>query len=102
MNQIISKHKEELTKICESLEVKRMNVFGSVVSGKFNDKSDIDFLIKFSEKLSGEQYTENYFELHYKLREIFNREIDIITEQTLSNPYFIESINKSKELIYEA
>ena len=102
MNQIISKHKEELTKICESLNIKRMNIFGSAVSDKFNDKSDIDFLIKFSEELSSEQYSDNYFELHYKLRKIFNREIDIITEQTLSNPYFIESINKSKELIYEA
>lgn len=101
MNQIILEHKEELTKICESLHIKRMNVFGSAVSGKFNKESDIDFLIKFSEELSGEQYTENYFKLHYKLREIFNREIDIISESTLSNPFFIESINNSKELIYE-
>ena len=102
MNRIISEHKDELTKICESLNIKRMNVFGSAVSGKFNDKSDIDFLIKFSDDLSGEQYTENYFKLHYKLRELFDREVDIITESTLSNPYFIESINNSKELIYEA
>ncbi len=102
MNRIISENQNELTKLCQSLNIKRMNVFGSVVSGEFNANSDIDFLIKFSEKLSGEQYTENYFELHYKLRKIFNREIDIITESTLSNPYFIESINKSKKLIYEA
>lgn len=101
MNQIISEHIDELTKICESLNIKRMNVFGSAVSGKFNKESDIDFLIKFSEELTGEQYAENYFKLHYKLRELFNREIDIITEPTLSNPFFIESINNSKQLIYE-
>ena len=101
MNQIISEHIDELTKICESLNIKRMNVFGSAVSGKFNKESDIDFLIKFSEELTGEQYAENYFKLHYKLKELFNREIDIITEPTLSNPFFIESINNSKQLIYE-
>ena len=28
--------------------------------------------------------------------------IDIVTERTLSNPYFIESIDETKELIYEA
>ncbi|MCK5825307.1 MAG: nucleotidyltransferase domain-containing protein [Ichthyobacteriaceae bacterium] len=44
-----------------------MNIFGSAVFDKFNDKSDIDFLIKFSEELSSEQYSDNYFELHYKL-----------------------------------
>ncbi|NJB81929.1 putative nucleotidyltransferase, partial [Wenyingzhuangia aestuarii] len=30
------------------------------------------------------------------------RKIDLVTEKSLKNPYFIESINESKELIYEA
>ena len=59
-------------------------------------------LISFSETLSIVEYTKNYFALHYKLSEIFHREVDIVTERTLSNPYFIESINSSKELIYQA
>lgn len=102
MQQIIENKKEDLTNLCKLLNIKRMNVFGSVVSGEFNDDSDIDLLISFSDKLSVEEYTENYFTLHYKLRELFDREIDIVTERSLSNPYFIESINKTKLLIYEA
>lgn len=102
MQQIIENKKEELARLCKSLKIQRMNVFGSVVTGQFKEDSDIDLLISFSDNLSIEEYTENYFTLHYKLREIFNREIDIITERTLSNPYFIESINETKELIYEA
>ena len=47
-------------------------------------------------------YTDNYFELHYKLSDLFGRKIDLITERSLSNPYFIESINETKELIYES
>ena len=101
MQQIVEKNRAKLTQLCKSLNIKRMNVFGSVVTDKFNDDSDIDFLILFSEDLSVGEYTDNYFELHYKLREIFNREIEIVTEPTLSNPYFIESINESKQLIYE-
>ena len=101
MNRIILEHLEELTKICESLNIKRMNVFGSVVSGYFDENSDIDFLIKFSKDLTDEQYADNYFKLHYRLRDIFKREIDIISESTLSNPFFIENLNNSKELIYE-
>ncbi len=102
MQQLIESKKSELTNLCKALNIQRMNVFGSAVSNKFEEDSDIDFLILFSEKLSIDEYTENYFELHYKLRKLFNREIDIVTERTLSNPYFIESINKTKELIYEA
>jgi len=102
MQLIIEKRKEDLKRICQTLKIKRLYAFGSVVSDKFTDKSDIDFLISFSDNLSVDEYTNNYFSLHYKLRELFNREIDIVTERTLSNPYFIESINETKELIYEA
>ena len=102
MNDLLIKHKDSLIKLCMTLGIQRMNVFGSAVTAKFDNESDIDFLIKFSDKLSGEQYSDNYFKLHYKLRELFNRKIDIVTETTLSNPFFIESINNSKVLIYEA
>ena len=44
----------------------------------------------------------NLDELKQKLQELFNRKIDLITERTLSNPYFIESVDESKKLIYEA
>ena len=102
MQALIEKRKQELIAICQSLNIKRLYAFGSAVSGDFRDDSDMDFLISFSDSLTIEEYTNNYFTLHYKLRELFNREIDIVTEKTLSNPYFIESINESKLLIYEA
>lgn len=102
MNSIIEDRKYELISLCQSLGVKRLFAFGSAVSDKFTEESDIDFLLSFSEDLSPEEYSENYFTLHYQLRALFAREIDIVTESSLSNPYFIESINETKEMIYEA
>lgn len=102
MQQILENKKEDLKTICQSLKVKRLFAFGSVVSGQFREDSDIDFLISFADNISIEEYTNNYFLLHYKLRDLFHRKIDIITERTLANPYFIDSINETKELIYEA
>lgn len=103
MHAIIEQRKEEIKNICERLKIKRLYGFGSAVaSDKFSENSDIDFLISFDDKISPEEYSENYFQLQYTLRNLFNREIDIITERSLSNPYFIESVNKNKVLIYEA
>lgn len=102
MQKIIKDNVDNLKKLCISLGIKRMYAFGSVVSGRFRDDSDIDLLISFNDDLSIEQYTDNYFSLQYKLRNLFNRNIDLVTERTLSNPYFIESINETKQLIYEA
>ena len=102
MQLILEKCKEDLKRICQTFKIKRLYVFGSVVSDNFAENSDIDFLISFADNLTVEEYTNNYFALHYKLRELFHREIDILTERTLSNPYLIESINETKQLIYEA
>ncbi|MDD2283829.1 MAG: nucleotidyltransferase domain-containing protein [Paludibacter sp.] len=102
MQNILENKKDAIRQICRMYGVKRLYAFGSVVSDKFRNDSDIDFLISFPDDLSVDDYTNNYFSLHYKLRDLLQREIDIVTERTLSNPYFIESINASKELIYKS
>lgn len=102
MQKILETNIHQLKALCSRLGVKRLYAFGSVMSNKFNLNSDIDFLISFLDKLNTEEYTNNYFQLHSELEELFNRKIDLVTERTLSNPYFIESIDESKQLIYEA
>jgi uncharacterized protein len=101
MNKIISGKINELKKLCQAYNVRKMYAFGSVCTNNFNESSDIDLLISF-ENLSIEQYTDNYFDLHYKLQELLNRNIDLMTENSLSNPYFIKGMEKTKQLIYEA
>lgn len=99
MNTILSENLNELKKLCTIYNVVKMYAFGSVCTDKFNDQSDVDLLISF-DNLSIEQYTDNYFDLHEKLEQLLNRKIDLLTEKSLSNPYFIQSINQTKQLIY--
>ena len=101
MNTIVSDRIEELKRLCSIYSVKSMYVFGSVCTDKFNDNSDIDILISF-DNLPIETYTDNYFELHYKLQDLFGRKIDLLTDKSLSNPYFIKGLEQTKQLIYAA
>ena len=102
METNFQKYKHEIIAICKSLKIKKFYFFGSVLSDRFSNESDVDVLISFLDNISIEEYTDNYFELHYQLRALFNREVDVVTENSLTNPFFIENINKSKLLIYEA
>ena len=102
MQTLLRNKISELNNLCSYFKVKKLYAFGSVVSNKFNNDSDIDFLISFEENISAEQYSDNYFSLRNKLKELFKRKIDLVTEKSLKNPYFIESVNESKQLIYEA
>ncbi|MEY2905522.1 MAG: hypothetical protein RJA52_1538 [Bacteroidota bacterium] len=101
MIKLIQSKKRDLERLCKKYDVKTMYVFGSAVSDNFNQSSDIDFLISFKE-IPFDKYTDNFFELHEKLEELFHRKVDLLTERSLSNPYFIESIENTKQLLYAA
>jgi predicted nucleotidyltransferase len=102
MNPILLNKIKEIHALCKQYKVSSMYVFGSVNTDLFTANSDIDFLITFQKDISIEEYTNNYFELQYRLRALFNRNIDLVTENSLSNPYFIQSIEQSKQLLYAA
>jgi predicted nucleotidyltransferase len=100
MNKLIKNRINDVVALCEKLSVEKLWIFGSVISTNFNQQSDIDFLVSF-EELNIEDYAENYFILAENLEEIFERNVDLVTVKSLSNPYFIKEVNKSKELIYD-
>jgi len=79
--------------------VNSLYVFGSVCTDKFNEKSDIDLLISFKTMDFGD-YADTYFELAEEFEKLFKRQVDLVTDKSSSNPYFIQSINKSKTLLY--
>ena len=102
MHQIIENNKSRLIELCEKFDVQSMYVFGSAATGDFNDQSDVEILVSFKKDISIDQYTDNYFDLYYQLRAMFNKKVDLVTENSLSNPYFIKSIDESKKLLYAA
>jgi len=61
--------------------------------------NDIDLLISFKD-IPIETYTDNYFLLINLFQDLFKRHVDLLTEKSLSNPYFIKSIEKTKILLY--
>jgi predicted nucleotidyltransferase len=101
MQKLIIDKTQEMKEICENYDVRTMYIFGSACTDKFKKTSDIDILVSFKD-ISIEKYTDNYFGLHYKLEELFGRKIDLLTENSLSNPYLIESIEQTKQLLYAA
>ncbi|MDF1560845.1 MAG: nucleotidyltransferase domain-containing protein [Bacteroidales bacterium] len=100
MNKLIKNKIKDIIALCEKLNVEKLWIFGSVVSDHFSSQSDIDFLVSF-QQLEIEDYAENYFLLAENLEQIFNREIDLVTVKSLSNPYFVEEVETNKQLVYD-
>ncbi len=95
----VDQNMDELRRLCIMYNVEKMYLFGSVLTPKFNNRSDIDFLVKFKD-IDLSTYFDNYMNFKSNLENLFGREVDLVEEQTLKNPILINSINKSKELVY--
>mgnify|MGYP002856171213 CR=1 FL=1 len=91
----------EIKNICQRRHVRNLYVFGSVLTERFDSRSDIDFLVEF-ESLTPEDYADNYFDLCDDLEALLGRKADIVTLKSVQNPYFKAEIDKTRKLIYAA
>lgn len=102
MNSIVQHKLPEVLRLCKKHRVERLYLFGSANTEDFNEHSDIDFLISFQNTISLEEYADNFFDLLFALEDLLGRQIDLVNEKTLSNPYFIRSVEETKQLVYAA
>jgi predicted nucleotidyltransferase len=102
MQPVIVSRKEELNALCKRYAVKSLYLFGSAVGDRFNDQSDFDFLVSFQDGLDPVVYADNFFALKEELEKLLGRRVDLITERSLSNPYFIADLEQHRQLLYAA
>lgn len=96
---LVGKHIEKIKALCKKHKVARLFVFGSVLTPDFEDSSDIDFLVDFSD-VDLYEYADNYFALKESLEKLLKREIDLLENKAIKNPYLRQSIDASKRRIY--
>ena len=95
----IQRNIAQIVALCEKHKVESLYVFGSVLTDRFNDDSDIDFVVVF-DKAKVEDYFDNYFDFKYALEELFGRSVDLVEDQTINNIYLRQNVDASKQLIY--
>ena len=88
-----------LNNLCHQNKVKSLYVFGSVLTDKFNENSDIDILVDIDSSDPFE-YADNYFNLKFALQELFKRPVDLLENKALQNVFIRKNIDSSKYLIY--
>ena len=99
--KLIEANIQRIIDLCRKYRVKSLAVFGSILSDRFNDKSDVDLLVDF-DTTNHEQwdYVKNFFDFRDALEMIFNRKVDLIEQKALRNKFFIQNINRTKQVIY--
>ena len=92
--------REQIAAMCRKWKVREMALFGSVLRPDFRPESDVDVLVAFEEDAPWSLW--DLFDMREELREIFGREVDLVEQRSLDNPFRRRSILRTKQVIYAA
>jgi uncharacterized protein len=95
----LEKYISEIKNLCQQNKVKNLYVFGSVLTDRFTDNSDIDLIVDIDSN-DPLDYADSYFNLKFALEDLLKRQIDLLENKTIKNPYLRDSIDNSKTLLY--
>ena len=94
----VEDYKQVIEKICEDLRVKNLDLVGSASREDFeSERSDIDVFVEFD---GMDRLFDRFFELKKRLEEQLGRQVDVIQESGVKNPYVRKSLNRDKVRLY--
>jgi predicted nucleotidyltransferase len=96
----LNSHIQQIRELCEQNKVERLYAFGSVLTERFSEDSDVDFLYTFKKDIPLLDVVDYYFNFQNELEKTLSRTVDLTSEKDLTNPYFIKEVNANKQLIY--
>jgi predicted nucleotidyltransferase len=98
----IEERREAVAELCREFNVERLDIFGSAATDQPDvEVNDLDFLVEFG-RGGTMSPAQQYFGLLSALQRLFGREVDLLTRQSLRNPYFIRSVERTRRLLYAA
>ncbi len=102
MIDLIKNNRDKIAQLCRQFAVQRLDVFGSAVTNQFDPlQSDVDFVVEFFQH-DEPGILDRYLALAEKLETLLRRPVDLVTTESIRNPYFRSAIEETKESIYAA
>ena len=100
MIALVEEKRKEIAELCKRFHIQRLDVFGSAATGAFDpDSSDIDFLVDlggYEPSVSG-----RFLDFADALEELLGHKVELVTEDSIRNPYFRRSVERSRQRVYE-
>jgi len=97
----VQTHQDGIAALCRNRHVRRLDLFGSTACGEAKPGSDYDFVVEF-EPLPQGGYATAYFGLLEDLQTLLGAPVELIVERAIRNPYFRQSVNAQRQVLYAA
>lgn len=90
--------RSQIVDFCQRWHVIEFAVFGSVLRDDFHDGSDIDVLVTLAPNHGLTLF--DWIDMQQELKALFNREVDLVDQRGLKNPYRRSEIMNTRQIIY--
>ncbi len=97
--KLIEMNLDKIIALCKKYKVAKLWVFGSILTPRFNDDSDVDFSVIFHYDEISDLFL-TFFDFIDELQLLLGRKVDLIDETAIKNPIFRQELDRTKHLIY--
>ncbi|MBI5710446.1 MAG: nucleotidyltransferase family protein [Candidatus Eisenbacteria bacterium] len=87
---------EEIAELCQRHHIRRLALFGSILSDEFRPGSDVDVLVEFE---PGMTPGLDFFGIEIELSDLLGRPVDLNTPRSLSR-YFRDQVLAEARTVY--
>ena len=91
---------DAIESFCRRWQIREMSLFGSVLRDDFRPESDVDILVTFEPEAHWSLW--DFIDLRDELSRLFQREVDVVSERGLRNPFRRHEILGSRQVVYAA
>lgn len=97
--KLIELNMDKIIALCKKYKVAKLWVFGSILTPRFNDESDVDFSVLFHYNQIQDLFI-TFFDFIDELENVLGRKVDLVDETAVKNDYFRRELDSTKQLIY--
>jgi len=97
--KLIEMNIDKIIALCKKYKVAKLWVFGSILTHRFNDDSDVDFSVVFHYDQIQDLFL-TFFDFIEDLQSLLGRKVDLVDETAIKNDFFRQELNNTKRLVY--
>lgn len=100
MIDLVASKRNDLAHLCRVFSIRKLELFGSAVKGTYDPQSsDLDFIVDLG--AYEPEVADRFLNFADALEELFGKPVDLITEDSIVNPYFRKAVDEARETIFE-
>ena len=101
--KLIEMNIDKIIALCKKYKVAKLWVFGSILTPRFNDESDVDFLVDFDERnIELLDYADNFFDFIHEIEAVMGRKVDMVVNKSIKNRFFRAEVDENRKLLWSA